>query len=329
MLCSTLFGLKTKAYLYSPAPLHSQDVECNKADANGWTALHYCAFWGGHERYLLAKALLDTGAEPNARSTSQRTPLHLACIRAPGQSQGDNKMLFVSLLCANGAQVDSKDKDGYTALCYSAENGEIRCMEALIDKNASLYATTTRGMSALHLAVVARRVDAVRLLCERDCEDQRLLNQPNLAGKTPLELCADKATRAATCNVWSAAYACDVEGLKSLLFAHYKRHDTRHEHGNQSSQPSFYINETWPTAGLDGKTAKSGMTPLHMAILGASASLKELKSSSRAKDDKNATKAYAGRRPQLVAVIQKRAKQVVQFLLSNDAFVDSLDKLCR
>jgi ankyrin repeat protein len=39
-----------------------QDVDVNSRDANGWTALHYCAFVASQPHYTLAKALLEAGA---------------------------------------------------------------------------------------------------------------------------------------------------------------------------------------------------------------------------------------------------------------------------
>jgi ankyrin repeat protein len=45
-----------------------QDVDVNSRDANGWTALHYCAFLATQQHYTLAKALLEAGAG---------TPIHM------------------------------------------------------------------------------------------------------------------------------------------------------------------------------------------------------------------------------------------------------------
>jgi len=218
---------------------------------------------------------------------------------------------------------------------YASQYGDIRGMEALIDSKADVYATSARGMTALHLAVAARRIDAVRLLCEHDCEDQWLLNHANLAGKLPLDLCSDKAIRTATRNVWTASYKNDVGALKMLLFAHYKQHDKPYDYRNIEALvvANDYMNDIWPAAGLDGKTAKSGMTPLHMAIIGAIDRNKSAIAARRRDIDYHhpASQGASRVKPQLskMDVIRRDSKRTVQFLLNNDAFVDSLDKLCR
>lgn len=59
-------------------------------------------------------------AEPGARSKSQRTPLHLACIHRPQHKKGPkngqlhegprfNRALFVTLLAGYGADVEARD----------------------------------------------------------------------------------------------------------------------------------------------------------------------------------------------------------------------------
>ena len=84
-----------------------QGVDLNGRDANGWTALHHCAYLGGHTRFRLAKDLLDAGAAVDIETTSKRTALHLACIRKANQ---ESKSQFVTLLVANGAATEIRDE---------------------------------------------------------------------------------------------------------------------------------------------------------------------------------------------------------------------------
>ncbi|KAL2614166.1 hypothetical protein R1flu_025858 [Riccia fluitans] len=52
-------------YVWSIAPLLRANIPINFRDDNGWTALHYAAFYGREE---VVVALLNAGAEPNCRT---------------------------------------------------------------------------------------------------------------------------------------------------------------------------------------------------------------------------------------------------------------------
>jgi hypothetical protein len=73
-------------------------------DANGWSAMHYCAFLGGDERHAIMKSLLKHGAELDARTT-RRTPLHLASQKKLASS----KCRHLGLLIRQGAALDARD----------------------------------------------------------------------------------------------------------------------------------------------------------------------------------------------------------------------------
>ena len=128
-----------------------------------------------------------------------------------------------------------------------------------------------------------------------DAEDRKLLEQYNRHGKRPLDLSVDEHLRAATRNVWEASARLDVTALKALLFAHV---------------PGRGDKKAPPVTELDIKTARSGFTPLHMAVKGTGELLRDAKGRARVE-------------------AQMLGKRTVFFLMDHEAFVDSLDKLCR
>ena len=54
------------------------DAAARTADANGWSALHACCNEASPQHYSCALALLGSQMDPNARSNTGRTPLHVA-----------------------------------------------------------------------------------------------------------------------------------------------------------------------------------------------------------------------------------------------------------
>jgi uncharacterized protein len=79
---------------------------------DGWTALHYAVHEGSLE---IAKLLVEKyQCEIDQRSSTNKTPFHLACIR------GDQEI--IKMLIARGASTTVVDRDGCTPLHYLCEN---------------------------------------------------------------------------------------------------------------------------------------------------------------------------------------------------------------
>lgn len=124
-------------------------------DAQGYTPLHYAAYFGHYEMatYLLsigadkaavsmdplrsqplhaaassgnrhvAGLLIDAGADPNAEQTGQWTPLHSAA--AGGHAE------IVTMLLAHGADPKRTSASGATPKDLAAERGHAACVSAL------------------------------------------------------------------------------------------------------------------------------------------------------------------------------------------------------
>jgi ankyrin repeat protein len=122
---------------------------------DGWTLLHLAAFFGHPE---LGNALLDRGAEIEARSTNamKNTPLHAAA--AGGHPE------MVETLLKRGASVDATQEGGWTALHSAAQAGNRQMVETLIAHGAEINSRAANQQSALDLALMKGHQDIANLL---------------------------------------------------------------------------------------------------------------------------------------------------------------------
>ena len=94
----------------------------------------------GNLREVLA--LLDRGADINARNNYQNTPLHVACRYG--------KIEVMMVLLDRGADIHARDKYQCTPLHEACYYGKIEVMMALLDRGADIHA---RGiyLSLIHI----------------------------------------------------------------------------------------------------------------------------------------------------------------------------------
>jgi ankyrin repeat protein len=122
---------------------------------DGWTPLHLAAFFGGADA---ARALLNKGASPSARSTNamQNLPLHAA---AAGRHAA-----LVKLLIEHGSPADARQHGGWTALHAAAQNGDIAMAEILIAAGADVSVRAENHQCALDLALTKGQQQMVEFL---------------------------------------------------------------------------------------------------------------------------------------------------------------------
>ena len=89
------------------------------------------------------EALLEAGAQVDARTEVGRTPLH-AAVR-----HGD--AAAIGALINAGAQVDARTEDGSTPLLVAAAVGHAAAIEALLDAGADPKARDKGGSDAFDL----------------------------------------------------------------------------------------------------------------------------------------------------------------------------------
>jgi ankyrin repeat protein len=149
-----------------------------------------------------AKLLLDKGANPNAKETQRG---QTALMWAAANSQG----AMVRLLLDRGALPDAKsDTDlmtplvssepraqprppgGMTAMLFSAREGCMECVKALVEHGAKLDLPDPEGVTPLISAVFNTHFDVAKYLVDQGAN----INRWDWWGRTPLYLAVDYNT---------------------------------------------------------------------------------------------------------------------------------------
>ena len=139
-----------------------------------------------HARVCEVKELLQHHADPNARDTTGRTPLHAAV------AVGCREVVH-TLLQHPKTRVNLKAFDGASPLILAARLPVTGIVELLTEAKANIHLKDNKGNTALHWAASVNNVDAVRLLCHctRKCVKFchcTSKNDTNGRGETPLFL---------------------------------------------------------------------------------------------------------------------------------------------
>jgi hypothetical protein len=125
-----------------------------KDDEYGATPLHDAAYNGHVE---IARLLLQSGADVNAKDRWDRTPLHFAAI------QGHVDILH--LLVENGADLEAQSKNGSTALHSAAIHGNLPFIQELISRyHVDINARRNDGRTALSWARMFGHTEIITFL---------------------------------------------------------------------------------------------------------------------------------------------------------------------
>jgi hypothetical protein len=118
----------------------------------------------GHS--AVVRALLEAGADPNARLTDDgTTPLHSAISC---QSPGEREAVLAALL-ARGADPEIGDSDGFTPLIDAARDGKLGAVECLLKAGANVNTKAKGGETALLWAArctTGRALQVVKVLLD-------------------------------------------------------------------------------------------------------------------------------------------------------------------
>ena len=221
------------SFVYEVAELCDQAANLEaKESILGWTALHLAADNGLTDT---ARVLIQKGADVNARSKIQRTPLHLACCSTSGRQSAH---VSVSTFCsAPNLDVDLQDAKGFTALHWACALGHAQAVRELLAANADTSLLSNDGATALHWACKCSKenhLDIVKVLLE---VPGAVAHAQSEEGVPTLLSCVDLAGR--TALHW-ASKAGDPRVVSHLLHAR---------------------------ATVDARD-QAGMTPLHVAAKG-------------------------------------------------------------
>jgi ankyrin repeat protein len=122
------------------------EAELEDASDDGYTALHFAAFFG---RLEVARMLLERGADRNpvAQNKSRVTPLH--------SSVAGRHRDLVGLLLAHGASANAVQQGGFTPLHSAARNGDETIVAMLILRGADPTRPADDGRTPVDMAVEA------------------------------------------------------------------------------------------------------------------------------------------------------------------------------
>ena len=160
-----------------------QPADAQSKDAPDPYALHQVA---KTDDYKKATALLNTGADPNAKDKSGRTPLHYAAEQDAHQTV---KVLLDNRRTSR-ARVNSKDEDGFTPLHYAAEQDAHQTVKVLLAKGAFPNAKDKSGATPLSSAVWEDAHQAAQVLLDAGADP----NAKDKGGYTPLDYAVKNKT---------------------------------------------------------------------------------------------------------------------------------------
>ncbi|MBA3765553.1 MAG: ankyrin repeat domain-containing protein [Acidobacteria bacterium] len=152
-------------------------VDANRRDENTQTSALDEAVKNGNRQ--IVRALLDAGAEINARNSLGQTALMILDEDASEDLVWD--------LVAAGAKINLRDEDGDTALILAASWSKAEILRALLNAGARVNAKNKEGETALMKAAAEGDLESVKLLIDSGAE----INRKNNSGETALKLAED------------------------------------------------------------------------------------------------------------------------------------------
>uniref|UniRef100_A0A4W3GDN1 Serine/threonine-protein phosphatase 6 regulatory ankyrin repeat subunit C-like n=1 Tax=Callorhinchus milii TaxID=7868 RepID=A0A4W3GDN1_CALMI len=152
-----------------------------------YTALHiavqYC-------KPMVVQTLLGFGAQVQLKGgKAQETPLHIAARVKEGEKVAE-------MLLKSGADVNTDQENGETAMHIVARHGNLRMLQALLEEGGDLTCQSKAGENPLHIAVRYCHVNLAEeilnyLASKRSHSDAvACVNQENKEGETTLHLAA-------------------------------------------------------------------------------------------------------------------------------------------
>lgn len=139
-------------------------------------------------------AHLDAGTDPNI-SNDVAPLLHLA-LAASDSATLEGRMKVVSLLLDRGAELEPRDRNGWTALLTALDAGQKDMIRLLLNRGADPDAADDKGWSAFHY-LANREADPslFGLLAEAGADPNA---RSRAEGNTPLMIAVDKNSAAPT-----------------------------------------------------------------------------------------------------------------------------------
>ena len=132
----------------------------NRANTDGWTALHLAAQQG---HLPVVQYLIENGTDINSKASNGGTALHAAA--ATGMLE------VVQYLLKNGADLDSTEGEySGSALLEAAYGGHLAVVQYLIENGTNINSKTSDGGTALLGAAAAGELEVVQYLVENGAD---------------------------------------------------------------------------------------------------------------------------------------------------------------
>ena len=164
--------------------------DTNIADENGDTCL-MCAV-AGHYRKEMLKAIIDRGADVNARTKDNCTALMKACDRKHEDA--------INILLKVGADINIADDDGTTCLMYAVDRDcSKEVLQAIIDHGGNVNTTDKENCTALMIACQNRYIDGIYVLLKAGAD-------PNITDDIGW-----------TCLMYAVDWGCNTDVLQSII----------------------------------------------------------------------------------------------------------------
>jgi ankyrin len=173
-----LWAMASTGRLDAVSALLEAGADPNVRNAEGHTLLHMACRSSDEG---LTQLLLKHNANPSIRDNDDMEPMHHAALK------GSEAVILQLLECrAHKANVDCVDGSGTTPLIHAAENGHLRLLRYLIDRDANWKHRDDFGCDAFYIACAKGHILCATYLLGRGAE----INMPNSKGNTPLHVAA-------------------------------------------------------------------------------------------------------------------------------------------
>ena len=159
--------------------LIERGADVNAGDDDGLTPLMVAANYEGETYLKMVQTMIKAGAKVNAQDVFGLTALMKAAMN-------HFKTGTVRFLVSSGAEIDSKTKEGYTALMLACKTARTEIIKFLIDAGADLQARTNNGDSVMTVAKHAGYKDVIAILKKagaREITPTAMSNEGTIEGR--------------------------------------------------------------------------------------------------------------------------------------------------
>ena len=131
--------------------------DMNFTNNDGWAALHFCAKNGSYELFTF---FAQMGTDVNLKTNDGMTCLHIAALYG-------HLKFCKSLVDKHNTDVYMDDKNGWTALHFSAKNGCYELVAYFANMKTDILLKTNDGKNCLHIAASNRHLNLCKTLIDK------------------------------------------------------------------------------------------------------------------------------------------------------------------